>query len=69
MKATVRDADALQSVPPLEFAAYLRASGWHEHERFSERASVWALEDGTDEGYEILLPLSRDYKDFCCSHK
>ncbi len=64
MKATVRDIDALKSVQPLEFAAYLRANGWREHERVPERASVWFLDSDSDGGYEILLPLRRDFRDF-----
>lgn len=64
MKATVRDIDTLKAVQPLEFAAYLRASGWQESEHVPERASVWSLGNGSDGGYEILLPLRRDFKDF-----
>lgn len=64
MKATVRDIEALKSVQPLEFAAYLRASGWREYEHLPERASVWSLNDGSGGGYEILLPLRRDFRDF-----
>lgn len=64
MKATVQDIDALRSVQPLEFAAYLRANGWQGHEHVPERASVWSLDNGSNGGYEILLPLRRDFRDF-----
>lgn len=64
MKATVRDIDALRSVQPLEFAAYLRANGWQEYEHVPERASIWSLGTGSNGGYEILLPLRRDFRDF-----
>lgn len=64
MKATVRDIDALKAVQPLEFAAYLRANGWREYEHIPERAVVWSLDNGSNGGYEILLPLRRDFRDF-----
>ncbi len=64
MKATVRDIETLRSVQPLEFAAYLRASGWQEYQHIPERAAVWSLDDGSNGGYEILLPLRRDFGDF-----
>lgn len=64
MKATVQDIDTLKSVQPLEVAAYLRANGWRESEYVPERTSIWSLENGSDGGYEILLPLRRDFKDF-----
>lgn len=64
MRATVRDIEVLESVQPLEFAAYLRANGWREQEHIPERASVWALGDDSNGGYEILLPLKRDFRDF-----
>lgn len=64
MKATVRDIEALKAVQPLEFAAYLRANGWREYEHVPERASVWSLDNGSNGGYEILLPLRRDFRDF-----
>lgn len=64
MKATVRDIDTLKSVQPLEFVAYLRANGWQEYEHIPERASVWSLDSGSNGGYEILLPLRRDFRDF-----
>lgn len=64
MKATVRDIDTLKSVQPLEFAAYLRANGWQEYEHVPERVSVWSLDNGSNGGYEILLPLRRDFRDF-----
>ena len=57
MKAAVQDIDALRSVQPLEFAAYLRANGWQEYEHVPERASVWSLNNDSNGGYEILLPL------------
>ena len=60
----MRNAGALESVQPLEFAAYLRASGWQEHEHVPERASIWSLDNGSNGGYEILLPLRRDFRDF-----
>lgn len=60
----MRDIDTLKAVQPLEFAAYLRANGWQESEHVPERASVWSLGGGSDGGYEILLPLRRDFKDF-----
>lgn len=64
MRVTVRDIDALKSVQPLEFAAYLRANGWREYEHVPERASVWSLGNDSNGGYEILLPLRRDFRDF-----
>ena len=31
MNVTIRDRDALASIPPLEAAAYLRSRGWQEN--------------------------------------
>lgn len=64
MKATVWDIDHLESVQPLELAAYLRASGWQEREYVPERASVWSLDDSSNGEYELLLPLRHDFRDF-----
>lgn len=60
----MRDIDSLRTVQPLEFAAYLRASGWHELKHVPERESVWVSDGDSDGEYEILLPLRRDYKDY-----
>jgi len=60
----VGDIDPLNTVQQIEFAAYLRANGWQELNHVPERESLWVSDGDYDAGYEILLPLRRDYRDF-----
>jgi hypothetical protein len=64
VNVSIRDKDALASIPPLEAAAYLRSRGWHEHRVLPKRGSFWVLKDNSGEEYEAALPLDRDVGDF-----
>ena len=58
MKATIRDAEILRAIRPLELVAYLRANGWHQEQRL-ERGAFWRKESN-----ELLLPLDSNLRDF-----
>src|SRR5260370_19634587 len=51
MKVTVRDAEALHSLKPLETAAYLRSKGWKQEADFSTKGSLWLWQ--TPSGDEV----------------
>jgi hypothetical protein len=52
-------------VAPTSVMAYLRARGWQQRPSYTERATIWTLADEEDQdAYEILLPLSKDVRDF-----
>ena len=61
MKVSIRDAEALGSIRPLEFAAYLRAAGWRQVVSEQGRYAIWRL-DGAPE--DLLLPLDRGFRDY-----
>ena len=54
MKASIQDAGTLEAIPPSDFVAYLRSSGWTQTETRDDRWSTW-LKDGH---YEIAVPLN-----------
>ncbi len=58
MKATIRDAEILRAIRPLELVAYLRANGWRQEQRL-ERGAFWRKESN-----ELLLPLDSNLGDF-----
>src|ERR1700731_77881 len=62
MKATIRDAEILRAIRPLELVAYLRANGWHQEQRL-ERGAFWR-EESNEKSYELLLPLDSNLGDF-----
>lgn len=64
MKVTVRDPAALLAIQPREVAAYLRARGWQEHRRISNKGSTWIRPGQGDDGAEVLLPLDRGLLDY-----
>ncbi len=64
MKATIRDAETLRVLPPLGVASYLRSKGWYQSDVIGRRGSVWSSRRPGLEGYEILLPLSRELGDY-----
>jgi hypothetical protein len=61
MKATIRDAEALGSIRPLEFAAYLRAAGWQQVVSEEGRYAIWQCEGAPE---DLLLPLDRNFRDY-----
>jgi hypothetical protein len=62
MKATIRDAEILRAIRPLELVGYLRANGWHEEQPL-ERGAFW-LKESKEQSYELLLPLDSNLGDF-----
>lgn len=50
----------IEELRPLEVASYLRAAGWIQSESREGRYAIWTRDDE----YEVLLPLSRDLRDF-----
>jgi hypothetical protein len=64
MKASIRDVDVLRSIEPLSVAAYLRASGWKEAEKHEGRYAIWTAPEHSNASVEVLLPLSRELRDY-----
>jgi hypothetical protein len=63
MKAAIRDTSSLQSLRPLEVAAYLRAEGWTEVKSDPGRVAYWEKTIDGD-GIEITLPLDPKFRDY-----
>lgn len=64
MKVSVRDAATLQTVRPLEVAAYLRASGWQQEADLNGSAGVWTKLGLDQQVHDLTLPLRQDFADF-----
>jgi hypothetical protein len=63
MKATVRDPQALRSIRPEDLRQYLSSHGWTTNAQQNGLAATYTRQiDGTD--FELLVPLSRDLRDF-----
>jgi hypothetical protein len=60
VRVDYRDREFLQSLAPIEIAAYLRSRGWHEQPGPTRDSALFTL--GTD--YEVTLPLSSALRDF-----
>src|SRR5260370_3228723 len=60
MRMDLRDRNFLQSLAPIEVAAYLRSGGWHEQPGTEHDSALFTL--GAD--YEVTLPLSSALRDF-----
>jgi hypothetical protein len=60
VRVDYRDREFLQSLAPVEVAAYLRSRGWHEEPGLARDSALFTL--GTD--YEVTLPLSSALRDF-----
>ncbi|MEW6349129.1 MAG: hypothetical protein AB1646_08700 [Thermodesulfobacteriota bacterium] len=63
MKVTIRDAEAVRAIRPLDAALYLRAKGWAREETEIERASLWYYGEGDDQ-FEVLLPMDVELRDY-----
>ncbi len=63
MKVDIRDGLALQAIPPVDAALYLRSKNWEQTKFQPGRSSTWRLIVG-DEEYETLLPLDHTPKDY-----
>ena len=64
MKASIRDRHVLESVRPLEMAAYLRSMGWRERETIPERVQIWESPDQSADRYEVQLPRRQQFLDY-----
>jgi hypothetical protein len=64
MKGSVQDKTALDSLHPLEVAAYLRTSGWVQTRSSSGKEVVWTKDSGESLPFEARLPLDRQFGDF-----
>lgn len=60
MNTVFHDADFLKGLRPLEFASYLRSTGWTQQKSVSGKWAIWVKDDV----YEILLPLRQEFRDF-----
>ncbi|MFH0823781.1 MAG: hypothetical protein V2B18_13615 [Pseudomonadota bacterium] len=63
MKVTIRDAEAVRAVRPVDAALYLRAKGWAKLDTAVERASLWCYGHGDDQ-FEVLLPMDVGLRDY-----
>jgi hypothetical protein len=64
MKVTVRDAEALHSLKPLETAAYLRSKGWKQEADFSTKGSLWLWQSPSGEEFDVTLLFRRELADY-----
>ncbi len=62
MKPDIRDAASIQSLRPLEVAAYLRAKGWDPIPA-TPGMSIWQRRLG-DEEFELVVPLESSVRDY-----
>jgi hypothetical protein len=61
VKATIRDADTLRSIRPLEMASYLRAGGWQETQLVAGQRAVWNFRGAE---FEAVVPLDHSCGDY-----
>jgi hypothetical protein len=64
MNDTWRDKTMLDSLRPLEVAAYLRAGGWRELCSKPGSHAIWTKQGPDRKPFEVLLPLDRKFRDF-----
>lgn len=62
MKVDIRDVAAMQSLRPLEVAAYLRARSWTQ-QTLTTHASVWVSGEA-EEQMEVVVPMDPRQRDF-----
>lgn len=63
MKASIRDKTVLQSIEPDELTSYLQAQDWQRESYQPEKSSTW-IRHSHSTTYEILVPLSRSFRDY-----
>jgi hypothetical protein len=63
MKATIQDQGVLDSISPMELAAYLRGNGWSLAER-RERYTLWTQRTEGDDEFEVLVPSTERLRDY-----
>ena len=65
MKVTVRDSKILKTIEPNVLEEHLRVFGWHEQGRiYDDAGAIWRLKNGSDDEFEILLPLKTSLGDY-----
>lgn len=57
MRASIKDADVLGAVTPVQIIAYLRAHGWKRGDDNAGLSVYWI--GGSEDEYELLVPSSR----------
>jgi hypothetical protein len=57
---TTPDLVDLDAVSPADIARYLAGTGWSQRQR-AQHMSVWTT---ADDGFELLLPLNAEYRDY-----
>jgi hypothetical protein len=62
VRATIRDAQAIGSLTPLNVIGYLRSNGWLKFSEVRGRFSVWVHPKHPEA--EILVPVTRDVRDY-----
>lgn len=63
MKVQIHDAAILNRITPIDLAAYLRSTHWHEVDRKQGRYTVWSRARGREQ-LEVLLPLNPQVRDY-----
>lgn len=64
VKSAARDTDILRTVRPADLATYLCAHNWRLDEHYEDRESFWSYEPDLQSGYELLLPLKTEFRDY-----
>jgi hypothetical protein len=65
MNVTIRDAQAVRAIQPVDAALYLRANRWNERHTEAGRSSTWTRTvNGENEEFEALLPLDAGIPDY-----
>jgi hypothetical protein len=62
LRVTIHDISAVTGLKPLDVSAYLKASGWRQHEQYDRDASLWLRSQPPEA--ELLLPLRQELADF-----
>lgn len=61
IRVKIRDEEVLRSIEPEQLVAYLRAKGWSEDRKHSDKGALWI--DSSQE-YELLVPYRPDLSDY-----
>lgn len=64
MKVTIKDIDILQTLQPLQVAAYLRDRGWVQQQHIPQKAIIWKKEINPGNAVAVILPLHPDTPGF-----
>ena len=64
MKVTIKDIDILQTLHPLQVAAYLRDRGWQQQQSIPQKAIIWRKDINPGNAVAVILPLHPDTPGF-----